>query len=57
VREEDHVQSMVEEEIVAGVARAECFHTDNSASDGSGELEVNAHLAAIREGCLAEVLP
>jgi len=48
---------MVKEEIVAGVARAECFHTDNSASDGSGELEVNAHLAAIREGCLAEVLP
>jgi len=48
---------MVKEEVVAGVARAECFHADNSASDGSGELEVDTHLATVREGCLAEVLP
>ena len=56
MREECHVEAVVKEEVVARVARAESFLTYNSTSDGSRELEVHSHLAAVGEGCLAKKL-
>jgi hypothetical protein len=56
LREECHVEAVVKEEVVARVARAESFLTYNSTSDGSRELEVHSHLAAVGEGCLAKKL-